>query len=72
MQKKQQRELLRILANHFFLRPQYFRTLIGVQFLLDICRDYYWFQPEEKSLGLDVSSPEESEILHKDKKEKKE
>eukprot|EP01116_Phalansterium_solitarium_P018809 TRINITY_DN5106_c0_g1_i2.p1 TRINITY_DN5106_c0_g1~~TRINITY_DN5106_c0_g1_i2.p1 ORF type:complete len:2201 (-),score=900.22 TRINITY_DN5106_c0_g1_i2:184-6786(-) len=48
-----QRELLRILTDKVTARTQHFRTMIGVQQLLDVCRSFYWSRPEERSLAVE-------------------
>lgn len=42
-----QKEVLAIVARHVKKQPQYFRSLITIQSLMDVLRKFYWFTPEE-------------------------
>jgi hypothetical protein len=59
-------ELMEVIAGHFKRQPQYFRSVITVQRIIDIMRRYYWFHPEPDSLGADnVINPSTGEIIGK-------
>ena len=51
-----QKCVLQKIAATSLKNPQYFRKMITVQRLIDILRQYYWFQQEEDSMGKEVIS----------------
>jgi hypothetical protein len=48
-----QREVVKVMNEHIQKNQPWFHTVVGVQRVLDICRSYYWFQPEEHSLAVE-------------------
>lgn len=48
-----QQELLRLLKSHTLTKLPYYREMIGTQILLDVCRNFYWFKPDEHSFAVE-------------------
>ncbi|KNC54321.1 uncharacterized protein AMSG_10309 [Thecamonas trahens ATCC 50062] len=46
-----QAELIHLLTEYVVNLPAFFRSLVGVQFLLDALRQYYWFSTDHASLA---------------------